>query len=89
MSWRRSGAKLGSSSSTDFERRGWISIACRRALPAIEVVFDPDLAEAAARRRPGESSARRIARTLLRPVKPLVEPVASKILAQLATRRQI
>jgi len=70
-------------------REAWVELDCMPAgLPAIDVVFNPHLAEAAARGRPGESPARRIARTLLRPVKPLVEPVASRILAQLATRQE-
>lgn len=71
-------------------REAWVDLDCTPSgMSAVDVEFDADLAEAAARPRPGESSARRIARTLLRPVRPLVDPIASKLLAQLATRRQI
>ena len=71
-------------------REAWVDLDCTPAgMPAVDVAFDPGLAEAAARPRPGESPARRIARTLLRPVKPLLKPVASKLLGQLAARRQI
>ena len=55
--------------------------------PAVDVTFDRAVVEAASKRHRGESSARRIARKLLRPVKPLLKPVASRILGQLAARR--
>jgi hypothetical protein len=56
---------------------------------AVDVAFDPAVAEAATRRRPGESTARRVVRTLLRPMKPLLKPVVSKLLSRLAIRRKI
>jgi hypothetical protein len=54
----------------------------------VDVAFDPAIVEAAAQDRAGEGRASQIARTLLRPVKPLIMPVASRLLALLAFRRQ-
>jgi hypothetical protein len=54
----------------------------------VDVAFDPAIVEAAAQDRAGEGRASQIARTLLRPVKPLIMPVASRLLALLAIRRQ-
>jgi hypothetical protein len=70
-------------------RDAWLDLDCTPAgMLAIDVALDPDVAEAAARPRPGESQALRIARTLLRPVRPMLEPLASRLLAELATRRR-
>ena len=69
-------------------RQAWVDLdSTPPGLPSIDVVFDRRVAEAASRGRPGESRARRLARTLLQPVKPLLRPVASKLLAQFAARR--
>jgi hypothetical protein len=69
-------------------REAWIDL---DSVPAgqsvVDVVFDSALAEAAAR-RPAESRAHRIARTLLRPVKPLLKPFASRLLGEVATRQR-
>ena len=71
-------------------RESWIDLDRTPAgMSAVDVAFDPGVAEAAARPRPGESAARRIARTLLRPVRPLIDPVAARVLAELATRRTL
>jgi hypothetical protein len=56
--------------------------------PPVDVAFDPAVADAARRDRASAGRAGRIARTLLRPVKPLLIPVASRLLARFATRRQ-
>ena len=70
-------------------RKAWIDLDC---IPAgsrpVDVVFDAAVARAATRRRPSEGAARRIARTLLRPMKPLLKPVVSRLVGQLATRRR-
>jgi hypothetical protein len=66
-------------------REAWIDIdSLSQGLPAVEVTFDPAVAEAAARGRRKEGLARRLARGLLRPVKPLLQPVASKLLGHFA-----
>ena len=69
-------------------REAWIDVDGLSAPSApVDVTFDRATAEAAARQRRSESSARRIARRLLRPMKPLLKPVASRLLGQLAARR--
>ena len=69
-------------------RQAWIDLDCIPAgAPAVDVSFDHGLVEAATTVRHGESSVWRFARTVLRPVKPLLKPVASKLLGQLAGRR--
>jgi hypothetical protein len=65
-------------------RKAWIDLDYASAGgPAIDVEFDPAVAEAAAHERKGENAARRIARRLLRPAGPLLKPVASKLLGRL------
>jgi len=55
----------------------------------VEVTFDASLAQAAVQRRPEETRLRRVVRRLLRPVKPLLKPIASKVLGHVASRRGI
>jgi hypothetical protein len=70
-------------------REAWVALdSVAEGAPPVDVAFDPAVAAAATRARPVASRASRIARTLLRPVKPLLEPVASKPLARLAIRRR-
>ncbi len=70
-------------------REAWVALdSVAEGAPPVDVVFDPAVAAAAMRDRPVASRVSRIARTLLRPVKPLLEPVASKLLARLAIRRR-
>lgn len=65
-------------------REAWIDLdSLSQGLSAVEVTFDRAVAEAAARGRRREGLARRLARGLLRPVKPLLQPVASKLLGHL------
>ena len=69
-------------------RQAWIDLdRIPAGAPAVEVSFDPAVVEAAMEVGHGESSVWRLARTMLRPVKPLIKPVASKLLGQLAGRR--
>lgn len=56
---------------------------------AVDVAFDPAVVEAAGQSRPRETLARRIARKLLRPVKPILKPLASKVLGHVASRLQV
>src|SRR5262249_29111621 len=71
-------------------REAWVELdSTPTGLPSIDVAFDPAVVEAASRVRRGESRARRIARAVLQPVKPLLRPVASKLLAQLVARRAL
>jgi len=70
-------------------REAWIDVdSVPPGLPAVEVTFDPAVVEEAARRRATEGLARRVARGLLQPVKPLLRPVASKLLGHLAAHRR-
>ena len=70
-------------------REAWVDLDSAPAgTPAVDIAFDPAVVDAARRDRPAESRTSRIARTLLRPVKPLLIPVASRLLARFATRRQ-
>jgi hypothetical protein len=69
-------------------RAAWIELdAIPSGAPAVDVTFDRFLVDAAAKERRGESAARRLAKKLLRPVKPLLKPVASRLIGQFATRR--
>jgi hypothetical protein len=69
-------------------RKAWVDLDSTAAgMAPVDVVFDSAVVAAAARGRPSEGRARRIARTLLGPVKPLLRPVAAKLLARLALRR--
>jgi len=70
-------------------RDAWIDLdSVPGGLPAVEVTFDPAVAEAASRGRPPEGLARRVARGLLNPVKPILRPMASKLLGHLAAHRR-
>jgi hypothetical protein len=70
-------------------RQAWLDLdSAPAATPSVEVAFDPALAEAATRDHVGEGRASQIARRLLRPVTPLLMPVASRLLARFAIRRQ-
>jgi hypothetical protein len=70
-------------------RKAWAELdSVREGTPPVDVAFDADVVAEAIRTRPAVSRASRIARTLLRPVKPLIEPMASRLLARLALRRQ-
>jgi hypothetical protein len=70
-------------------RQAWADLDCApTGTPPVDVAFDLAVADAARRDRAGAGRAGRIARTLLRPVKPLLIPVASRLLARFATRRQ-
>jgi len=69
-------------------RAAWIELDSISANAApVEVTFDSALAQAAARQRPAETRLRRVVRTLLRPVKPFLKPLASKVLGEVASRR--
>lgn len=69
-------------------REAWMELdSMPPGLPSIDVAFDRDVAETALRGRPRESRARRMASRILHPVKPLLRPVASKVMAQLAALR--
>lgn len=69
-------------------REAWIELDSISADAApVEVTIDTDLAESATQRRPSETRFRRAVRTLLRPIKPLLKPLASKVLGHVASRR--
>ena len=69
-------------------RAAWMELdSMPPGLPSIDVAFDRAVAETALRGRSRESRARRVASRILHPVKPLLRPVASKLMAQLAALR--
>jgi hypothetical protein len=69
-------------------RKAWIDLdTLPMGLPPVDVTFDRAVVEEAAQRHQAESLVHQVARNLLRPVTPLLKPVASKLLGQLAIRR--
>ena len=70
-------------------RQAWIDLdSIPSGRPPVDVEFDRALLEDVMRGRPAEGRVRRIARGLLKPVKPLLSPVASRLLGHLVARRQ-